>query len=173
MDVEIATAAAPFQADDEGSIPFTRSTTGSFRRTSNNLLNLRDIRPTVQYKRAAQMAFRMAGMTRAKSGAFKARKGIPKDVRDDYQALYGLRWEELFRAPAGCPLHRAKVLRSEWEAEIDSRIAALRAKQRGEGHDLSQRAARALAGEWYRWFVGQHEENPGKSSHWKGLRDAL
>jgi hypothetical protein len=119
------------------------------------------------------MAFRTAGMTRVKSGAFKARKGIPKDVRDDYHALYGLRWEELFRAPAGCPLHRAKVLRSEWEAEIDSRIAALRAKQRGEGHDLSHREARALAGEWYRWFVGQHEENPGKSSHWKGLRDAL
>src|SRR5258708_6582703 len=83
----------------------------------------------------------MAGMTRVKSGAFKARKGIPKDVRDHYQALYGVRWEELFRAPAGCPLHRAKVLRSEWEAEIDSRIAALRAKQRGEGHDLSHREA--------------------------------
>jgi integrase len=119
------------------------------------------------------MAFRMAGMTRARSGAFKARKGIPKDVRDDYQALYGLRWEELFRAPAGCPLHRAKVLRSEWEAEIDSRIAALRAKRRGEGRDLTQREAQALAGEWYRWFVGQHEENPGKFSRWKGLRDAL
>jgi hypothetical protein len=61
---------------------------------------LRDIRPAVQYKRAAQMAFRMASMTRVKSGDFKARKGIPKDVRDDYQALYGVRWEELFRAPA-------------------------------------------------------------------------
>jgi integrase len=119
------------------------------------------------------MAFRMAGMTRVKSGAFKARKGIPKDVRDHYQALYGVRWEELFRAPAGCPLHRAKVLRSEWEAEIDSRIAALRAKQRGEGHDLSHREAHALAGEWYRWFVGQHEEDPGKSSRWDGLREAL
>ena len=94
-------------------------------------------------------------------------------MRDDYQALYGVRWEELFRAPAGCPLHRAKVLRSEWEAEIDSRIAALRAKQRGEGHDLSHRQAHALAGEWYRWFVGQHEENPGKSSRWDGLREAL
>jgi integrase len=119
------------------------------------------------------MAFRMARMTRVKSGAFKARKGIPKDVRDHYQALYGVRWEELFRAPAGCPLHRAKVLRSEWEAEIDNRIAALRAKQRGEGHDLSHREAHALAGEWYRWFVGQHEENPGKSSRWVSLREAL
>jgi len=99
------------------------------------------------------MAFRMARMTRVRSGAFKARKGIPKDVRDPYQALYGVRWEELFRAPAGCPVHRAKVLRSEWEGRIDSRIKALRAKQRGEGHDLTQRDARALGGEWYRWFI--------------------
>jgi hypothetical protein len=59
----------------------------------------------------------MSGMTRVKSGAFKARKGIPKDVRDDYRALFGVGWEELFRAPAGCPLHRARVLHSEWEAE--------------------------------------------------------
>jgi hypothetical protein len=64
------------------------------------------------------MAFRMSAMTRAKSGAFKAPKGIPKDVRDDYRALFGVGWEELFRAPAGCPLQRARVLHSEREAEI-------------------------------------------------------
>jgi integrase len=123
------------------------------------------------------MAFRVARMARVKSGAFKARKGIPKDVRDEYQALYGVRWEELFHAPAGCSPQQAKVLRSEWEAEIESCIAALRAKQRGEGHDLTQREARALAGEWYRWFVGQHEENPGEPNRWKdqfeGLWDLL
>jgi hypothetical protein len=45
------------------------------------------------------MAFRVARMARVKSGAFKARKGIPKDVRDAYQALYGKHREELFRAP--------------------------------------------------------------------------
>jgi integrase len=39
--------------------------------------------------------------------------------------------------------------------------------------DLSHREAHALAGEWYLWFVGQHEENPGKSSRWNGLREAL
>jgi hypothetical protein len=54
-------------------------------------------------------------------------------------------------------------------AEIESRIAALRAKQRGEGHDLTQREARALAGEWYKWFVGQHEENPGRPRDWEGV----
>jgi hypothetical protein len=61
------------------------------------------------------------------------------------------------------------VLRSEWEGQIDSRIKALRAKQRGEGHHLTQREARALAGEWYKWFVDQHEENPGRPRDWEGV----
>jgi integrase len=123
------------------------------------------------------MAFRVARMARVKSGAFKARKGIPNDVRDAYQALYGKRWEELFRAPAGCPPPRAKVLHSEWEGEIDSRIEALRAKQRGEGHDLTQREAQALAGVWYQWFISPHEENPGDPNRWaqriERLTDAI
>src|SRR5215470_9069030 len=41
------------------------------------------------------------------------------------------------------PTRRAKVLHSEWEAEIDSRIEALRAKRRDEGRDLTQREAQA------------------------------
>jgi hypothetical protein len=48
-------------------------------------------------------------------------------------------------------------------------IKALRAKQRGEGHDLTQREARALAGEWYKWFVDQHEDNPGRPRDWEGV----
>jgi hypothetical protein len=107
------------------------------------------------------MAFRMSSLARTKSGAYRARIGIPKDVRDDYQALYGKRWEELFHRPASLPLPKAKADHSEWVAEIEGRFATLRAQQRGEGHDLTERQARALAGEWYRWFVGQHEENPG------------
>jgi integrase len=87
------------------------------------------------------MAFRVARMARVKSGAFKARKAIPADVRDDYAALHGKRWEELFHAPPDCPPQRAKVLRAEWEAEIEARVATLRAKKRGEGHDLTPRQA--------------------------------
>jgi hypothetical protein len=94
-------------------------------------------------------------------------------VRDDYRALYGKRWEELFHAPASLPLSKAKVLHSEWEAQIDSRIAALRAKQRGEGRDLTPKEARALAGEWYKWYVGRHEENPGEANRWAKLREVL
>jgi hypothetical protein len=33
--------------------------------------------------------FRLSSLRREKSGAFKARKGIPADVRAEYQALYG------------------------------------------------------------------------------------
>src|SRR5262245_44061943 len=112
------------------------------------------------------MAFRMSSLTRTKSGAYRARIGIPRDVRDDYQALYGKRWEELFHAPADTPLSQAKVQHSDWEGQLVGRIAALRAKQRGEGRDLTQREACALAGEWYRWYVGQHEENPGEPDGW-------
>jgi hypothetical protein len=108
------------------------------------------------------MAFRMSSLIRTKTGAFKGRICVPKDVKNDYQALYGVRSEELFHAAADCPPSRAKVLHSEWEARIKTQIEALRAKQRGEGHDLTQKQARALAGEWYRWFVDQHEENPGE-----------
>ena len=119
------------------------------------------------------MAFRMAGLKRRKSGAWGSRKTIPEEVRPDYEALYGKHCEELFYAPTSCPPQRAKVLHSEWEAEIDSRIAALRAKQRGEARDLTQREAQALAGEWYRWYVSQHEDNPGQPRRWAKLREIL
>jgi integrase len=105
-------------------------------------------------------------MVRVKSGAIKARKAIPADVRDEYAKLYGKRWEELFHAPPDCTPQRAKVLRAEWEAEIENRIDILRAKQRGEGHDLTRSQAAALAGGWYRWFVAQHAENPGTAEDW-------
>src|SRR5262249_31410090 len=36
------------------------------------------------------------------------------------------------------------------------------------GHDLTRREARALAGEWYRWFISQHEESPGRPRNWEG-----
>jgi hypothetical protein len=74
---------------------------------------------------------------------------------------------------ADIPLSKAKVLHSEWEAEVDNRFAVLSAKQRGEGHDLTRREVRALAGEWYRWFVGQHEENPEEDSRSRDLSEAL
>lgn len=96
------------------------------------------------------MVFRMAGLVRTKTGAWKGRKSIPKDVREDHHALYGRSWEELFNRPAGHPAQRARVEFSEWQAEIDNRIATLSAKRRGEGRNITRREAQALAGEWYR-----------------------
>jgi hypothetical protein len=39
------------------------------------------------------MVFRMVGLKRAPSGAYNARKAIPKDVQDQYARLYGPRHE--------------------------------------------------------------------------------
>jgi hypothetical protein len=61
------------------------------------------------------MPFLMVALRRLKSGAYAGRKAIPKDVRDDYERLYGQRWEAKFSLPAairdppryvhgGCPV---------------------------------------------------------------------
>ncbi len=65
------------------------------------------------------------------------------------------------------------VCYNAWLEEIENRIVTIRAKQRGEGHDLTQRQAQALAGEWYRWFVTPHEENPGEPHRWARLAERL
>ncbi len=38
---------------------------------------------------------------------------------------------------------------------------------------LIQRETFALAGEWYRWWIGQYEENPGEAHDWEGARWAF
>jgi len=100
----------------------------------------------------------------SKSRSIIHRKGIPEAVRAEYQRLYGQRWEAKLTLPAGMKSHETKVRISEWTAEVESRIAAIRAAQRGEGQSLTQRQAFALAGDWYNWYVGRHEENPAPSS---------
>ncbi|MFL6834312.1 MAG: hypothetical protein ACJ8F0_17155 [Xanthobacteraceae bacterium] len=47
------------------------------------------------------MAFAMPKLKRLKSGAFSARKVIPKDVRDEYCARFRGGWEERFYVEAG------------------------------------------------------------------------
>jgi hypothetical protein len=46
-----------------------------------------------KYKRAVQMLFRMITPRISKSRSIVVRKGIPKDVRADYERLYGQKWE--------------------------------------------------------------------------------
>jgi integrase len=119
------------------------------------------------------MSFRMVTPRRSKSGSVKARKVIPRDVREDYARLYGVSSEAKLTVPAGTPVHEAKIRASEFLADVETRIATIRAAQKGEGQSLSQRQAFALAGEWYVWYVGRHEENPGTLKQWNDLWVAL
>jgi integrase len=119
------------------------------------------------------MAIRMAGLNRLKNGQLLARKVIPADVQDAYARLYGVRWEAQLKLPADTSKHEAKKSHGEWLAEVETRIAALRATARGEGQPLTRLNAIALAGRWYTWFVGQHEEDPGTPQHWRKLSDTL
>jgi integrase len=138
------------------------------------------------------MSIRMATLSRSKNGDFVSRKGIPKDVREAYTRLYrssakaSLRvtragaaptapkmWEELFKLPASTSPSAAKVRWNEWCAEIDTRVATLRAAAKGEGRPLTQVNALALAGKWYSWFLAQHENDTRLPSYWDELRDYL
>jgi hypothetical protein len=117
------------------------------------------------------VAFRMALLQRRKAGGYKARKVIPTDIRAEYRALHNRGHEEIFSAPATDSVPLAKRKHNDWLSEIESRINTLRSKKRGEGRDLTQREAQALAGEWYLWFVGRHHENPGDAWDWNQRAD--
>jgi integrase len=119
------------------------------------------------------MAFTMPKLKRLKSGAFSARKAIPKDARDEYWALFGGGWEERFYAKAGTPLGEAKRALSDWLAEIERRISVIRDEAAGKGRSLTHREALALAGEWYRWFVELNEDNPGDPEGWEERLDEM
>ena len=119
------------------------------------------------------MSFRMVTPRSLKSGSTKVRKGIPNDVRAEYLRLYRVSREATLTVPAGTRPAEAKVRISEWTAEVETRIAAIRAAQNGEGQSLSQRQAFALAGEWYVWYVGRREESPGTPEQWNDLWVAL
>src|SRR5262249_2680931 len=62
-----------------------------------------------KYKRAVQMLLRMSTPRVTKSRAIVTRKGIPKDVRDEYQRLYGQRWEAKLSLPAGTKDAKVRV----------------------------------------------------------------
>jgi hypothetical protein len=138
------------------------------------------------------MPIRMAKLTRSKNGDFVSRKGIPADVRETYTRLHrgdakgAMRvtraggtptapkvGEELFKRPGSTSPSAAKVAWAEWCAEIDTRVASLRAAAKGEGRPLTQQKALVLAGKWYSWFLGQHEADTHLASHWAELRDCL
>ena len=98
----------------------------------------------------------MASLTQDSKGNYKSRKRLPDDVREEYGRLYRQRFEAKFFAPASTKPHEAKRLFGEWLSEVEGRIANIRAQQKGEGVSLTREQARALAGEWYKWFLARH-----------------
>ncbi len=93
-------------------------------------------------------------LTPAHKGGFIARKVIPFDVREEYARQYGQRTEErLNTGPMPVSLARAK--HREWSSDIEARIANIRAQRKGKGSALTPKETRALAGEWYGWFIGR------------------
>jgi hypothetical protein len=112
-------------------------------------------------------------MTRAKSGAYSVRKAIPADVRDEYERPYGQRWEATLTLPATMRPQEAKAAQAKFLATVETRIKAIRDANAGRTRSLNERGALALAGEWYRWYTAQHEDNPGSPKHWEDLSEAL
>ena len=105
-------------------------------------------------------------LTPKSNGGWTARKRIPKDVRAEYFRLHGKSSEEWFTVG---PMLAGDARREahEWSAEIETRIANIRAATTGNGRSLSHMEALALAGEWYRWFVARYENEPGDPQRWE------
>jgi len=76
------------------------------------------------------MALRMAALNRVKDGRWFARKVIPEDVCQEYAQLYGARREAHLKLPGETPHNEAKAQKGEWEAEVETRIATLRAQRK-------------------------------------------
>jgi hypothetical protein len=70
----------------------------------------------VHYK----MFLSMAGLTRTKTGGYRGRKGIPKDLRMAYQKVFGPGSEAKLFLPAKMPLPEAKAKFAEWLVEIET-----------------------------------------------------
>jgi integrase len=113
----------------------------------------------------------MISLRQDTKGNFSARKRLPEDVRVEYGRRYGQRVEAKFFSPASKGVTHAKQMFRDWETEVAGRIAAIRAERTGEGVALTPQQARALAGEWYSWFIARHPVSDHEK--WEALRDEL
>jgi hypothetical protein len=113
----------------------------------------------------------MVGLRQDSNGNFRARKRLPDDVREEYGRRYGPRREAKFFAHATVGPHKARQMFREWDVEVTGKIAAIRAERTGEGVALTPQQARALAGQWYAWFVARHPLRDRRT--WEALRDQV
>ena len=122
-----------------------------------------------------KLTAKVSDLTPARRGGYVARKLIPQDLREAYGKLYGdgaPQWEAWFNSGDVDRL-KAQALHREWLSEIEARIANIRAEGKGEGHTLTPQGARALAGEWYKWFVTQMAANKWPGSIWRDYRNRM
>jgi integrase len=115
----------------------------------------------------------MTSLKKAKNGDWFSRKAIPADIRDAYLKAYGVSREERFRKPSSFPHMQAVSEFRDWDALVSSRIDQLRSAVSGRTIDLTQRQISALCGEWYGWFTGLHEDEPGEAAAWDSHHEAL
>ena len=116
----------------------------------------------------------MVNLRQDNRGNYYARKRIPDKLREEYGKQYGKRLEEKFSAPASVGRLEAERRFNEWKAEITRRFENAHRTLRGEGIDLGYKQATALAGQWYTWFVAQHENEPGEpGGYWDAALDDL
>ncbi len=113
----------------------------------------------------------MVRLRQERNGKYITRKRLPNDVREEYGRLYKAHHEAKFSAPASDGLHVAKQKFREWDAEVTARIEAIRAERKGEGISLTRQQARALAGEWYHWFIARHPTTDLEK--WDAIREQV
>ena len=133
--------------------------------------NIDHLEPRRVHKLVHKRVLRMVTISQDAKGNFTARKRLPDDVREEYARRHGQRFEAKFFAAASTGAPEAKRLFREWETEVTARIDAIRAEHTGEGMALTLRQARALAGEWYVWFIARHPESDHRT--WEALRDTV
>jgi hypothetical protein len=113
----------------------------------------------------------MVKLRQDSTGKYIARKRLPDDVREEYGRRHKAHHEAKFSAPASDGPHIAKQKFREWDAEVTARIEAIRAERRGEGISLTRQQARALAGEWYHWFIARHPTTDLEK--WDAIREQV
>lgn len=115
------------------------------------------------------MALRMVALRRdPRTGAWKARKVIPEDVR----AAYG-KANETPTWPSSLKPAEAKAAFSTWLAEVEGRVERLRKIATATPVRLTHREIHALAGKWYQERVRIHEDDPGDVSGWEAALDQM
>ena len=112
----------------------------------------------------------MVTPTKDRNGNYRVRKRLPNDVREEYGRLYGPRFEAKTLRPSQQESARSQAACCRVAAEVEARIAAIRAERKGEGIALTRQQARALAGEWYDWFLARHSSS---EKDWEEARDQV